>query len=128
MSKYLSLALLLAAVVGCGGEPASYRLEGQVTYDGKPIPEGAIVMKDFAVEGPSARAEIINGEYAIDVTPGKKIIQVRALRKTGRRIEANPREYVDEVEEYIPKKHNFKSELTIEVAADQQGLNFDLEK
>ncbi|MCC9607365.1 hypothetical protein LOC68_13135 [Blastopirellula sp. JC732] len=127
MRKYLCLFVLLAAGVGCGG-PASYHVEGHVKYDGKPVEEGAIILRDLDEKFPSVRAEIVNGGYAMDVTPGKKIVQVRATRKTGRKIEANPGEIVEEVAEFIPRKHNFESELTIEVAGNQQDLNFDLEK
>lgn len=129
MNKYLFLAILIVACVGCGGsEPASYHLQGNVTYDGKPVEEGAIILRDADRQGPSFRGEIVNGQFSIDAAPGKKIVQFRALRKTGRTVEANPGEVIDETAEYIPRKHNFESTLEIEVTGDQQGLNFDLAK
>jgi len=78
----LAVALLIG-LVACGDEgPQRYRLAGEVTLDGQPVPEGWVV---FAPEkGPGASADIKNGRYE---TPpgfgsigGKHTIEVVAFK------------------------------------------------
>jgi hypothetical protein len=61
-----SVAVLCLVVLGCSRSdgPQRYRLIGEITYDGKPVPYGWIV---FAPQkGPGASANIKDGKY---ITP-----------------------------------------------------------
>jgi len=59
----LVLATVCLTIVGCGSDdgPKRYRLRGEVTYDGKPVPRGWIVLTPS--KGPGASADIHNGKY-----------------------------------------------------------------
>jgi hypothetical protein len=64
----LASSLLFSAVAGCGGQsgPARYDFSGTVTYNGQPVPEGAIQFLPDASkgnEGPATNANIVQGKY-----------------------------------------------------------------
>ena len=67
--RVLSLALSLAAslLLGCGSDgPLRYRLQGTVTYDGKPVPAGTIIFEPDASQkndGPQGLATIHDGIF-----------------------------------------------------------------
>lgn len=98
-------------------------VEGTVSYDGKPVEEGTISFAPADGQGPTAGGPIQNGKYHLagesGVAPGKKIVRITAVRKTGRQVEAGPPQppgtMVDEVEFYIPDIYNTKSTLTCEI-------------
>ncbi|QEG18695.1 hypothetical protein GmarT_45850 [Gimesia maris] len=74
--KLMSVLIVLAAV-GCGGQaegPQRYTLTGTVTYQGKPVPEGEIVItpdRSANHSGLGSYATIKNGHY--ETAPGKGI-------------------------------------------------------
>lgn len=60
-------AMIVLPAVGCGprGLPR-YSLEGTVTFEGKPVPGGKVILEpDFAAgnRGPGAYCEITNGRF-----------------------------------------------------------------
>jgi len=67
--RALSLALSLAApfLLGCGSDgPQRYRLQGLVTYEGKPVPAGTIIFEPDASQkndGPQGLATIHDGVF-----------------------------------------------------------------
>lgn len=70
--------LLLVVLLGCSGEsgPPRYRVSGAVTYEGKPVPIGAIQFTPDATQGnsgPPAFADIKDGKYDTAVS-GKGFI------------------------------------------------------
>lgn len=71
MTRWI-LLLSLVVLAGCGGAasgPARFAVSGSVTYDGKPLPGGAISMEP-AERGPSASAVIVDGKYTIPASDG----------------------------------------------------------
>lgn len=93
-----SLVVCLSAVVlpagGCHSEsgPKAYRLSGEVTYDGKPIPYGQVLFTpDGAAgnSGPQGIANIRDGKYDTAWSEGKGIaggptvIRVTGFAKEG---------------------------------------------
>ena len=69
--------MLLAASVsiGCGATdgPTRYKVTGQISYDGSPIPAGKIVFEpddDRGNQGPAGYATIEDGTYATDTGKG----------------------------------------------------------
>lgn len=123
-----SLRLLLgpvllfgSLVLGCGGGKVPVR--GTITFDGEPVEHGSIALKPADGQGPGTGGEIKAGKYDLSgeaaATPGKKIVRIRAFRKTGRRIEvgspAPPGTMVDEIKQFIPASYNENSTLTVEV-------------
>jgi hypothetical protein len=72
------LAILL--LVGCSGSSAErpVKVKGTVTLDQKPLAEGDIVFRT-----PGAAPNLIpitNGSFEGEVTPGKKIVEIRAYK------------------------------------------------
>lgn len=76
--KRCGAAVLLVAIlaVGCGGGPATGKLSGKVTVNGKPLPNGMIML---VVDGKANLiAGIQDGAYSIEKVPvGKASIGVR---------------------------------------------------
>jgi hypothetical protein len=70
--------LLFAALLGCnpsGAAPGSYDLEGNIDYQGNPIPAGSITFmpdNDAGNKGPAAIAEIKDGRYK--TAPGRGVL------------------------------------------------------
>ncbi len=120
MRRCLSiLALGVFVFAGCGG-PTDFRVFGDVTWNGKPIPEGTInfIAEDMAVAPDSAK--IVNGKYDTRVKAGRKKIEVYAHR-------AKPGDPVMNQmgrENYIPTKYNALSTLVREVKPDGEN-HFD---
>lgn len=111
-------------VAGCGGRQIS--VSGAVTFDGRPVEDGTLVFEPADGKGPTMGGRIEGGRYEVTgqagVLPGKKIVRIRAVRKTGRRVPAGPPTppgtMVDQVERYIPAIYNSESQLTVQLAPD----------
>lgn len=128
------LALLLAA--GCSGLDGRCGAEGRVTFDGRPVEEGVIVLVPAAgAAGPTAGAEIRGGRYAIPAACGPLAgrphrVEITGYRKTGRRlpeVPGGPPAY-DEKVNFIPGWYNVASTLVVTPAATHgvAALDFDL--
>ncbi len=123
------LAALACAVLatGCGskGSAAGARLEGVVTLDGNPIPEGTL---QFVPEQPSkagpVTAIIKDGRYVADAVPrGRVRVVVSASRKTGKMVKEYSEPY-PEVVSIIPVK--YRDGIEIDVTGDKAEQNFEL--
>lgn len=123
---------LLAAVglvfcLGCGDGrcPTS----GEVTFDGKPVDEGTISLEPADGNGPATGGKIVGGKYelvrAAAPMPGKKVVRISAVRKTGRKVPGDslsaPGTMVDEIKRYVPDVYNSRSTLSCEIIAGGQN-------
>jgi hypothetical protein len=73
----LLAGIVCSAVVGCGRGPRLYRVSGNATFAGNPIPVGKIYFTpDGSKEnaGPAGYAEIRNGKYDTSASGGQGII------------------------------------------------------
>ncbi len=132
------LFLLGSFALGCGGSngPATYRVSGNVTLDGKPIDTGRITFKDPAGQAKSMEAPIKNGSYSFLCTAGKKKIEITSLRKVEgkqNKVGGNPGDPIgpnnsaDIYEEAIPAQYNKDTTLEQEVkSSGSNTFNFDL--
>jgi len=128
--------LLVLLVPGCFGfsDPNHVGVYGTVKLDGTPIPEGTVsFIPGPATKGPTAGAPIAKGAYNISRSGpaiGKYRIEIKAMRKTGKKVEAGtpapPGTMMDEIEQYIPAKYNTKSELVFEFKRGNNKADFDL--
>jgi hypothetical protein len=125
---------------GCGSSNRG-AVKGKVTVNGEPLQEGqlAFVPLDPSL-GPSAGAGIINGEYKIDAAKGPLAgqykVQINAFRKTGQKTwdgmgdeqaPASKKNFVEEVEAFIPPKYNTASELRATIKAGEVNVyDFDM--
>jgi hypothetical protein len=125
---------------GCGSSNRG-AVTGKVTVNGELLKEGQLsfVPVDPSL-GPSAGATIINGEYKIDGAKGplagEYLVQINAFRKTGKKIwdgmgdeqaPAGKKNFVEEVEAFIPPKYNAASELRATIKAGEVNVyDFDM--
>ena len=103
-------------------------VEGNVTIGDKPADDGTITFNPADGQGPSAGTQIKNGKYQFTgskgLPPGAKNVEITAVLKTGRQIEAGPPlrkgTMIDEVERFSHKE-------TCNIALGQTSpVNFDL--
>ena len=124
-------AIVLALIVAGCSDTSRQGIEGQVTLNGVPVADGEIsFMPQQGTESPTAGGTIVHGAYRVDsvkgVLPGQYRVEIRGLRKTGRKVQPPVGDPVDEVENIIPANYNDQSVLTAEVTSD--GPNrFDFE-
>lgn len=101
---------------------------GTVTFNGSPIPEGAIVF-DPILDGQRRETALKDGRYSLTTKSGllankEYLVRVRAFRRTGRKyINADPSASFDEYEQYLPKHCN--AESVIKLTARHQSLTED---
>ncbi|MCE9561198.1 MAG: hypothetical protein K8U57_04010 [Planctomycetes bacterium] len=100
---------------------------GNVTFDGKPIPDGDITFSDPENKVAPDGGKIKNGVYTMSVRPGKKKVDIRASKLE--KLPAGQKGAMGETEmpvDYIPGKYNQKSELTADVATGANKFDFTL--
>ena len=74
MLRFIALSSLCALLVaGCGSSdpgPSRYRVSGNVTFNGQPVPTGTIYFETS--QGPAGVASISNGKF--DTKTGKGVV------------------------------------------------------
>jgi hypothetical protein len=137
------LALIAWTPGGCTrGAADRGAVRGKVTVDGSPLPEGSIEFIPMDPrQGQTGSTGIKNGEYAIaaqgGLLPGEYQVQIRAERRTGKkhwdgmgdeRRPASQKNYVEEMESYIPAKYNDRSTFKAKVEPGKVNeFNYNLE-
>ncbi|QDU75334.1 hypothetical protein Pan97_23640 [Bremerella volcania] len=129
------LVLLCLLFSGCGGNGIPRAaVQGTVTLDGKPIESGVIMFIPETV-APVA-LKITGGHYdsESDVNDrrgaviGHCSVQIFANRPTGRSYtDVMTGEKMEETKQFVPAKYNERTELTAEVEAGRQTIDFHLE-
>ena len=130
---YLGVLIpLLALCFGCGSK--TIHIEGAVTYDGKPIPEGTIEFLPIeGTSGPSTGGVIKDGQYVLPIDKGlvrggRYQVLISAFVKSGKTVPNNmvpggpPMEFS---ENYIPAKYNSQSTLKVTFSEDSAENTFD---
>jgi hypothetical protein len=111
-------------------------VNGKVTVSGKPVAEGTIAfIPTGQTRGPSSGSAIKDGSYAVardgGPVPGSYNVSIRAMRKTGKKIEAGPPAppgtMIDEVTQFLPPQYNTNTTLTVEIQSGSNEHDFDLE-
>ena len=99
---FLPGLMVVASIAGCGN--GLVRVEGNVTYDGKPMELGTISFDPVDGQSPVVGGKIEGGAYRVEnCTPGKKTVRIVGTRKTGRRVKAGSPFPPDlEVDEFVP--------------------------
>lgn len=122
------LAGLLAAG-GCGGAAGTIprgAVEGTVTLDGGPLPEGVIRFTPTAgTTGPMVEAQINNGAFSLPKASGPCVgtqrVEILSFRTTGRKI-VNEGVESDEIVQVVPERYNTASDLTVTIASGANAL------
>jgi hypothetical protein len=133
--RAVSLGCLVAAgallLGGCGGPPTA-SVSGSVQVDGQPLKEGSINFVPEGGAGPTAGGTITDGKYQIGRAAGlwigKNKVEIRANRKTGKKIPnaMAPGRFIDEQVEALPPEYNTRSTLIKQVVAGANNFDFDL--
>lgn len=126
---------VLAFSPGCGRERLAVPIQGEVTFNGKPVEEGTISLEPADGKGVTTGGKIVDGKYQLTgiaaPSVGKKLVRISAVRKTGRKVRGDSFSpagtMVDEIERYLPDVYNTRSTLSCEVSADaSKQIDFHL--
>lgn len=125
-TAFASLVLSFVAMVGCEAKPTPvYPVQGTVTMDGKPLPEGQVCFRTVAT-GALEQFDVKNGAFAGKAQAGERRVEVFAFRtRTG---DFNGMK--GEVKEnLIPARYNTDSKLQATVTPEGPNeFKFDLKK
>lgn len=134
LSHWLALSLAVVCLSSCQRGPAVVGASGQVTLDGRPLPEGVVVFEPLdAKHGQIREAVVTRGAFTLPekqgVPAGSEFrVLIKGFRKTGRKYPAaDPSLAFDEVEQYLPEKYNAKSELRATFSAVKEDNQFRFE-
>ncbi len=83
IGKLVAAAWLLGAL-GCGTVEAPAEVSGTVLVDGQPLSDGEIVFVAADNAKAPAAGPVVNGKYAVAVTPGPKKVKIQASRPGGK--------------------------------------------
>lgn len=131
-----SAGLAVMGFAGCGPGRLEIPIHGEITFRGSPVEQGMVSIEPADGKGKATGGEIKGGRYdltgAAGPLPGKKIVRITGIRKTGRKIEGDsltPKGVLlDELEHFIPEIYNTRSTLTCEVGKDLPAqIDFHLE-
>lgn len=104
---------------------------GTVTFNGSPIPEGAIVFDPIS-DGQRREAVVKDGRYSLPQTSGlsrhkEYSVRIRAFRKTGRKyVNADPSASFDEYKQYLPERYNAGSDIKLTASPQSLAKDFDV--
>lgn len=108
--------LLLVAALGCVDAkkppPPAAPVKGTVTLDGKPLPEGEIILS-LTGEAPSVLT-VKDGAFSGTALSGKNRVEIRSY-KLGKPLSTDP-EKTPTKKNFIPERYNVASQLTADVA------------
>lgn len=124
--------LLALFAAGCGGgDVRRAAVRGTVTVDGVPLANGHVVFVPVqGSTGPVAGSAIVEGKYDVPAEKGAVLgtvrVEIRGVRKTGRRIPFGPGT-TDEVVDAVPPEYHRDSTLVRAIAPGINQLDFALE-
>jgi hypothetical protein len=126
MMKYVLVLLPLIFLLGCGAADNRFIVTGKVTFDGKPLEDGAITF--FPLDkGTTASGAIKDGSYSARLFSGKFTVQITSQQKTGKQFkDESGSGMLDEVVQIIPARYNTESELTAEFSKEKKQADFEL--
>jgi hypothetical protein len=118
--RLLKLFGVLACVLVGGCQKASDLVDvtGTVTWNGKPIPTGMIVMQPMDPQHAASGCKIADGKFLLRTKPGKMRVQVEGVRATTQR---DPQSGTFMGEMYIPARYNTESELEANITRDGEN-------
>ncbi len=148
LSRFGVSFFMCLAVTGCDSGPALGTVTGQVTMDGKPLPNVAVTFIPAAGGGSASGITDASGKYELNYLDrkgaliGKHKVAVTTVQQPQSKIDmsqipSDSPEYAKALEasqggynvifkEPIPEKYNDKSELQYEVKSGSQTINLDL--
>jgi len=115
------VVVFLVAYGGCSRSKLA-SVSGTVTVDGEPAQVGAISFFAVDNQAPTAGAQINDGAYSAEVSPGLCMVQIRVSKIVGeKKLYDTQNSPVRKVwGEVLPAKYNDNTELKLEV---KPGVN-----
>ena len=123
-------ALFSAAIAGCGGADNVGQVSGKVTLGGEPLAGAIVKFQPTAGGSPSAAIVDGSGNYKLGYTEGVQGAEIGSHKVIISTFSAgNPDAEPPKppVAEKVPSKYNAKSELTADVKAGSNTIDFPLE-
>ena len=125
--QFLGTSLAIVLLLGCASKPTvpGAHLAGTVSIDGRAVEDGSIVFTPIgAAHGRTVGTKISSGRYDCPYVPlGESLVQIYALRPTGKMIEVMG-SMKPEMQDLVPKKYRDGSK--IEVQGDNLNQDFAL--
>jgi hypothetical protein len=129
------LSLVLVCGAGCSDPNGLQPVSGSVSFQGKPLDQGAIQFLPVDGSPSESGAGIKDGQYSIPVenglAPGKYKVTVFSYDESGAKVPDNtmPGDVVGvQFKERIPAKYNTQTSLTAEIEAGKENkVDFQLD-
>jgi hypothetical protein len=123
-------ALALLALAGCGEGARMGDVSGAVTFDGKPVEDGAITFVPADGKSPTAGGAIKDGRYAVRVPLGEAKVVINGKKVIGKKKIYNTPDSPEMpvTAELLPEKYSdmSKTELRFDVAAGANPKDWEL--
>src|SRR5205814_6718966 len=122
-----AIAAACYVLAGCGG-PGLTAVSGVVSLDGQPLKEGSIHFAPADGKAPSQAAMIGEGKFSTQLHRTNYKVQIFAPKpaKVIAKLDEKGPGGGPTVEELLPPRYNFQSELTLNVANPTTAANFEL--
>jgi hypothetical protein len=123
-----SVGVLALVLVGCGGAKTKVDVTGTVSYQGKPIENGAIRFEPIDRKLQPSGDNIRNGVYRVTLPVGTAKITITGSEKIGmKKLYPTPDSPTRPIfKQFVPDKYNDKTELSAEITSGTSRLDFDL--
>ncbi|MBA4190200.1 MAG: hypothetical protein C0467_19620 [Planctomycetaceae bacterium] len=132
LGSAIGLVFVLGVVTGCGGGGSDLGdLSGAVTYDGKPVEDGAISFIPVDGKSPTAGGTIKDGKYTATKVPvGATKVSITAVKVIGKKkaYDTPDSPEIPITEPLVPAKYNQTTELRYDVKGGVQTKDFQLAK
>jgi hypothetical protein len=129
-SLLLILTVSLASLAGCGGAPTKGTVNGTVSWNNQPLPEGIVNFLPADGKSQTGSAAIKDGKFTVELPITTMKVQFSAPKIVGKKkmYDTDDSPWVDTVEELLPEKYNVKTEISLTVKGGVQDEKFDLKK
>ena len=120
---------LFLALSGCSTDSAA-EVSGTVTFDGKPVADGAISFRSPDGSTSTAGGIVKDGKYSAKVPRGTMKVEITGAKVVGqKKVYNTPNSPMMPItEEMLPSKYNVATTLTYEVKPGSQVKDFELTK
>jgi hypothetical protein len=120
--------LASALLAGCGG-PSATTVGGTVELDGQPLETGTIQFAATDGQAPSQAAMIAGGRYQTELQRTEYQVQIFSPKPSARagKIDPNVPGGEPTVEERLPPRYNFQSQLKLKVSGPTADAHFKLQ-
>jgi hypothetical protein len=125
-----TLLVLLASLLpgGCAQSATHGTVNGTVTLNGEPLPEGTVRFVPVDGASQTASAMVSEGKFTATVPVGRMRVEFSASKIVGRQkmYDTADSPEVEAVAELLPPRYNVQSELTLDIQTGSQDAPFEL--